>query len=150
MGMESCHIFCVTSFLWANQPLPSNPFSYPCHQGTQGNPARQVRLVSRCSKDGPAWIQEMEVAKATHDTRQEDPIPDKMLTNSSKDHYYMKKGLLFLLPWVFRIMNHYLSPLLPADHMQGPQADSEVPFSATLRFGAITPAKAVACTRHYH
>ena len=66
------------------------------------------------------------------------------------DHYYMKKGLLFLLPWVFRIMNHYLSPLLPADHMQGPQADSEVPFSATLRFGAITPAKAVACTRHYH
>ena len=58
--MESCHTFCVPSFLWANQPLPSNPYSYPCHQETQGNPARQVRLVSRCSKEGPAWIQEMD------------------------------------------------------------------------------------------
>ena len=100
MGMESCLFFVWPLSSGQTNHCPSNPYSYPCHQGTQGNPARQVRLVSRCSKDGPAWIQEMEVAKATHDTRQEDPIPNKMLANSSRPLLHEERPAIFVAPGV--------------------------------------------------
>lgn len=38
----------------------------------------------------------MEVAKATHDTRQEDPIPDKMLTNSSRPLLHEERPAIFV------------------------------------------------------